>query len=87
MLNGVLTVLSAPVPQPTIAPVTVSATNLAVAVTTGSGYNCVLLSPTHQPATTIWHNESAYAGNGGSLLLNAPPQRGRLLQFVGFWVY
>ena len=50
----VLTVTSAGPPRPTIAPVTVSGTNLVVSVPTVSGSNYVLQSATNLTPTINW---------------------------------
>jgi autotransporter-associated beta strand protein len=85
--NGVLTVLSAPAPQPTIAPVTVSGTNLVVSVPTVSGANYVLQSATNLTPTINWQNESTNAGTGGNLILNVPLEPAQPQKFLRFWVY
>jgi autotransporter-associated beta strand protein len=85
--NGVLTVLSAPAPQPTIAPVTVSGTNLVVSVPTVLGANYVLQSATNLTPTIYWKNESTNAGTGGNLVLDVPIEPGKPQKFLRFWVY
>ena len=85
--NGVLTVFSTAAPSPTIAPVTVSGTNLVVSVPTTSGYNYVLQSATNLTPAITWMNESTNAGTGGNLLLYVPIEPGKPLKFLRFWVY
>lgn len=85
--NGVLTVLSAPALQPTIAPVTVSGTNLVVAVPTVPGAQYVLQSATNLTPAIHWQNESTNAGTGGDLILNVPIETGKPQKFLRFWVY
>jgi autotransporter-associated beta strand protein len=76
-----------PPPTPTIAPVTVSGTNLVVSVPTASGYNYVLQSATNLTPTINWQNESTNPGTGGSLILNVPITPSQPQKFFRFWVY
>jgi autotransporter-associated beta strand protein len=85
--NGVLSVVSAGPPQPTILPVTVSGTNLVVSVPTTSGYNYVLQSATNLTPTILWKNESTNAGTGGNLILDVPVDPAKPQKFLRFWVY
>lgn len=85
--TGSLEVGSATPPQPVIAPVTVSGTNLVVATPTVLGANYVLQSATNLTPTIIWHNESTNAGTGGNLILNVPIEPGKPHKFLRFWVY
>jgi hypothetical protein len=86
--SGSLKVAStAPPPQPTIAPVTVSGTNLVVSVWTVSGANYVLQSATNLTPTINWSNESTNAGTGGNLFLHVPIEPGKPQKFLRCWVY
>ena len=85
--SGSLEVVSSTPPQPVIAPVTVSGTNLVVSVPTVSGYNYVLQSTTNLTPTINWQNESTNAGTGGNLILNVPIEPGKPQKFLRFWVY
>ncbi len=85
--NGVLSVVSAAPPSPTIAPVTASGTNLVVSVSTTLGFNYVLQSATNLIPTINWHNESTNVGTGGNLILNFPIEPGQSKKFLRFWVY
>jgi autotransporter-associated beta strand protein len=86
--SGSLKVVStAPPPQPTIAPVTVSGTNLVVPVRTVSGANYVLQSATNLTPTINWKNESTNAGTGGNLILTVPIQPAQPMKFLRFWAY
>ena len=83
----VLAVSSATPPQPTIAPVSVSGTNLVVTVATTSGCNYVLQSATNLTPTIHWQNESTNVGTGGNLILNMPIDPALPQKFLRFWVY
>jgi autotransporter-associated beta strand protein len=83
----VLTVSDGSAPQPTIAPVTVSGTNLVLSVPTTSGYNYVLQSTTNLTPAITWMNESTNAGTGGNLILNVPIDPDKPQRFLRFWVY
>ena len=85
--SGSLLVGSATPPQPVIAPVTVSGTNLVVSTPTVLGANYVLQSATNLTPTIIWQNESTNAGSGGNLILNVPIEPGKPKKFLRFWVY
>ena len=74
-------------PQPLIAPVTVSGTNLVVSVPTVLGFNYVLQSTTNLTPTIIWNDESTNAGTGGNLILNVPIEPGKPEKFLRFWAY
>lgn len=82
-----LVVTSVPGSQPTIAPVTVSGTNLVVSVPTVTGSNYVLQSATNLTPTVIWVNESTNLGTGGDLILNVPIEPDKPQKFLRFWVY
>ena len=83
----VLTVSTGSPPQPTIAPVSVSGTNLVVTVPTTSGYNYVLQSTTNLTPTINWLNESTNAGTGGNLILNVPIEPAKPQKYLRFSVY
>jgi hypothetical protein len=83
----VLTVSNPTPPTPTIAPVSVSGTNLVVTVPTASGYNYVLQSATNLTPTITWQNESTNPGTGGNVILNVPIEPGKPQKFLRFWVY
>ena len=85
--TGSLEVVSTTPPQPTLAPVTVSGTNLVVSVPTVSGFSYVLQSTTNLAPTIFWNSESTNAGTGGNLILNVPIEPGKLQKFLRFWVY
>jgi autotransporter-associated beta strand protein len=74
-------------PQPVIAPVTVSGTNLVVSTPTVSPYNYVLQSTTNLTPTIHWKNESTNPGTGGNLIFNVPIEPGKPQKFLRFWVY
>jgi autotransporter-associated beta strand protein len=74
-------------PQPVIAPVTVSGTNLVVSVPTVSPFKYVLQSTTNLTPTIVWNDESTNAGTGGNLILNVPIEPGKPEKFLRFWVY
>ena len=74
-------------PQATIAPVTVSGTNLVVSVATVSGANYVLQSTTNLTPIITWQNESTNAGTGANLILNVPIQPAQPKKFLRFWGY
>jgi len=80
-------VSSAPPPQPTIAPVTVSGTNLVVSASTVSGANYVLQSATNLTPTINWSNESTNAGTGGNLMLNVPIEPSQPQKYLRLWAY
>ena len=85
--EGKLSVGSSAPPQPTIAPVTVTGTNLVVSVSTVSGANYVLQSTTNLTPTVNWVNESTNAGTGGALILDVPIEPNKPQKFLRFWVY
>ena len=85
--SGSLQVVSTTPPQPTIAPVSVSGTNLVVSVPTTLGFNYVLQSATNLTPTINWQNESTNAGTGGNLILNVPIEPAKPQKFLRFWVY
>ena len=85
--SGSLEVGSATPPQPVIAPVTVSGTNLVVSTPTVLGANYVLQSATNLTPTINWQSESTNAGTGGNLILNVPIEPGKPQKFLRFWVY
>jgi hypothetical protein len=82
-----LTVSGGGPPQPTIAPVSVSGTNLVLTIPSISGYNYVLQSATNLTPTINWQNESTNPGTGGSLILNVPITPSQPQKFFRFWVY
>jgi autotransporter-associated beta strand protein len=82
-----LTVSGGGLPQPTIAPVSVSGTNLVLTIPSISGYNYVLQSATNMTPTINWQYESTNAGNGGNLILNVPIDPAKPQKFLRFWVY
>ena len=84
---GSLQVVGGAPPPPTIAPVTVSGTNLLVSVSTVSGANYVLQSATNLTPTINWQNESTNAGTGGILIFTIPIQSAQPMKFLRFWVY
>ena len=84
--TGKLQVVGPP-PPPTIAPVTVSGTNLVVTVPTTVGYNYVLQSTTNLTPVINWQNLSTNAGTGGNLILNVPIDPATPQKFLRFWVY
>ena len=85
--TGSLKVVSTTPPQPTIAPVAVSGTNLVVTVPTVAGFNYVLQSTTNLTPTINWQNVSTNAGTGVNLILNVPIEPGKPRKFLRFWVY
>ena len=85
-VDGTLKVIGG-LPQPTIAPVTVSGTNLVVSIPTVAGTNYVLQSATNLTPTIAWVNESTNVGTGGTLTLNVPIQPSKPRKFLRFWVY
>ncbi len=78
---------AAPPPPPTIAPVTVSGTNLVVSVATVLGASYVLQSATNLTPTINWQNESTNAGTGGNLILNVPIIPSQPQKYLRLWVY
>jgi autotransporter-associated beta strand protein len=86
--SGSLKVAGAtPPPQPVIAPLSISGTNLVVSVPTVSGFHYVLQSATNLTPTINWSNESTNAGTGGSLFFNVPIEPGKPQKFLRFRVY
>ena len=78
---------TAPPPPPTIAPVTVSGTNLVVSVLTVSGANYVLQSATNLTPIINWQNESTNVGTGGNLIFNVPVNPSQTQRYLRVWVY
>jgi len=78
---------TAPPAPPTIAPVTVSGTNLVVSVATVVGVNYVLQSATNLTPTINWQNESTNAGTGGNLILNVPIEPSQPQKYLRFRLY
>lgn len=85
--SGSLQVVSGTPPQPTIAPVTVSGTNLVVSVGTGLGANYVLQSAANLTPTINWQNESTNVGTGTNLIFNVPIGPAQPQKYLRFWVY
>ncbi len=73
--------------SPTIAPVTVSGSNLVVSVPTVSGAYYVLQSATNLTPAVSWKNESTNAGTGVTLMLTVPIQPSPPQKYLRFWVY
>ena len=85
--SGSLQVVGGIPSPPTIAPVTVSGTNLVVSVATVLGANYVLQSATNLTPTINWLNESTNVGTGANLIFNVPIQPAQPQKYLRFWLY
>jgi hypothetical protein len=85
-VDGTLKIIGG-LPRPTIAPVTVSGTNMVVSIPTVSGTNYVLQSATNLTPVIQWVDESTNVGTGGTLSLQIPIEQNKPRKFLRFWVY